>query len=206
MKRKKQIYEMTLLAILTGLIVLMSFTPIGYIKTAGLEITLLVIPVVIGGITLGIKGGTFLGFVFGITSYLQCILGFSVFGATLNSINPFLTIIVCIVPRTLMGFLVGLIYQTLSKLIKKEIISNLITSISGALLNTVLFMSLLCLCFYQTDYIQGFKATLGANNVITFILLFVGINGLIELLLNVIVGSTISKTLLIINNKYEKRG
>ncbi len=204
MNRKKQIYEMTLLAILTGMIILMSFTPIGYIKTAGLEITLLVIPVVIGGICLGIKGGIFLGLVFGITSYLQCILGFSFFGATLNSINPILTPIVCIIPRTLMGLLVGLIYETLTKIIKKDIITILITSISGALLNTVLFMSLLCLCFYQTDYIQNIKNTLGANNVITFIILFVGINGLIELILNIIVGSAISKTLFVINTKYKK--
>lgn len=201
MKRKKQIYEMTLLAVLTGIIILLSFTPIGYIKTAGLEITLLVIPVVVGSITLGIKGGTFLGLIFGITSFLQCLLGFSAFGLALLEINPILTAIVCIVPRTLMGFFTGIIYQLLSKNIKNELVSSITTSIIGTLLNTILFMSFLCLCFYQTSYIQEMKTDYGANNIITFIIYFVGINGLVELIVNPIIGSIISKTLLVFNQK-----
>ena len=60
MKNRKKIYEMALLAILVAFILLMSFTPIGYIRTFGLEITLLVIPVVIGAICLGPKGGLIL--------------------------------------------------------------------------------------------------------------------------------------------------
>lgn len=201
MKRKKQIYEMTLLAILTGIIILLGFTPIGYIKTLGIEITFLVIPVIVGSIILGIKGGTFLGLIFGITSFLQCLFGFSSFGVVLLEINPILTAIVCIVPRTLMGFFTGIVYQSLSKIIKKELVSNLATSIIGTLLNTILFMSLLCLCFYQTSYIQEIKTKLGANNMITFIIFFVGINGLVELIVNTIIGSIISKTLLIFNQK-----
>ena len=34
------------MALLVAIILLMAFTPIGYIKTAGLEITLIVVPVV----------------------------------------------------------------------------------------------------------------------------------------------------------------
>ena len=36
------------LALLVAVILLMAFTPIGYIKTLGLEITLIVIPVAVG--------------------------------------------------------------------------------------------------------------------------------------------------------------
>ena len=46
----KQFVEM---ALLTAVIVLMAFTPIGYIKTFGLEITLIVVPVTVGAVTLG---------------------------------------------------------------------------------------------------------------------------------------------------------
>lgn len=204
MKRRNKIYEMTLLAVLSGIIILMSFTPIGYIKTVGLEITLLVIPVVIGGICLGPKGGLILGTLFGITSFLQCVLGLSTFGAMLFTINPFLDAIVCIIPRAIMGFLVGVIFNSLNKLFKNDIIAHIVSSMAGALLNTILFMSLLCLCFYNTEYIQSFKTALGANNVFIFIILFVGTNGLIELGINFIIGAFVTKTLFVINNRHKK--
>ena len=42
----RQFVEM---ALLTGIILLLAFTPLGYIRTFGLEITLIVVPVTVGG-------------------------------------------------------------------------------------------------------------------------------------------------------------
>ena len=81
------------MALLVAIILLMAFTPIGYIKTAGLEITLIVVPVAVGAVTLGPTAGAILGGVFGITSFIQC-FGMSQFGALLLGINPFLTFLV----------------------------------------------------------------------------------------------------------------
>ena len=61
----KQLVEM---ALLTAIIILLAFTPIGYIRTLGLEITLIVVPVTVGAVTLGPSAGAVLGAVFGITS------------------------------------------------------------------------------------------------------------------------------------------
>ena len=74
------------MALLVAIILLMAFTPIGYIKTAGLEITLIVVPVAVGAVTLGPTAGAILGGVFGITSFIQC-FGMSQFGALLLGIN-----------------------------------------------------------------------------------------------------------------------
>ena len=204
MKNRKKIREITMLAVLSALIILMSFTPIGYIKIVplGLEITLLVIPVVIGAICLGPKGGLILGTLFGITSLLQCVFGFSAFGATLLSINPFFTIILCIIPRALMGFLVGVIFNVLNNKFKNDIIAHIIAAVSGALLNTIFFMSTLCIFFYNTEYIISFREYLGSNNVFMFVILFVGINGVIEAAVNFIIGAAVTKTLFTIFKKY----
>ena len=59
------------MALLVAIILLMAFTPIGYIKTAGLEITLIVVPVAVGAVTLGPTAGAILGGVFGITSFIN---------------------------------------------------------------------------------------------------------------------------------------
>ena len=54
------------MALLVAIILIMAFTPLGYIKTAGIEITLIVVPVAVGAVTLGPAAGAILGGVFGI--------------------------------------------------------------------------------------------------------------------------------------------
>lgn len=182
------------LALFTAIIVLMTFTPIGYIKTPGLSITLLVIPVAVGAIILGPVSGAILGGVFGITSFIQC-FGLDFFGTTLLGINPVFTFILCMIPRILVGWLTGLIFVGLRKANKTKVISYAAASLAAPLLNTVLFMGTLVLFFYRTDFIQGFVTDLGAKNVIIFILAFVGVNGLVEAGACFILGTTISKVL-----------
>ena len=49
------------MALLIAIILIMAFTPIGYIKTFGLEITLIVVPVAVGAVVLGPTAGAILG-------------------------------------------------------------------------------------------------------------------------------------------------
>lgn len=119
MNRSSRTVKLVEMALLVAIILILAFTPLGYIKTLGLEITLIVVPVTIGAIILGPLGGAVLGAVFGITSFIQC-FGMSPFGAVLLGINPFGTFVVCVVSRILMGWLTGLIYKGLSKFPKNE--------------------------------------------------------------------------------------
>jgi uncharacterized membrane protein len=182
------------LALLIAIVILMAFTPIGYIKTLGLEITLLVVPVTVGAIALGPISGAILGGVVGITSFIQC-FGMSPFGAVLLGINPVATLIVCLIPRILMGWFSGLIFQGLQKGNTTRKFSFAITSLAGPVLNTIFFMTTLVLFFYNTEYIQGFATALNTKNVFTFIILFVGVNGLVEAGICFILGTAISKAL-----------
>ena len=93
-------------AVLAAIVVLMAFTPIGYLRLGAVETTFIMIPVAVGAIALGEKSGAFLGLVFGISSFIQC-FGISPFGAALLQINPIFTFIMCLVPRILMGYLCG---------------------------------------------------------------------------------------------------
>lgn len=188
----KQFVEM---ALLTAIIVLLAFTPIGYIRTLGLEITLIVVPVTVGAVTLGPAAGAVLGAVFGITSFIQC-FGMSPFGAVLLGINPFSTFIVCVVSRVLMGWLTGLIYQGLQKAKTVRKISVVITNLCGPLLNTFFFMGTLIMFFYRTEYIQGLAESMGASNALAFVVAFVGVNGVVEAVVCFVVGSAVSKALL----------
>ena len=97
-----KVRETALTAVLAAIILLMAFTPLGYLRIGPMSITLLVIPVVIGGITLGPVRGGLLGAVFGATSLAQCFMG-DISGAAMFAANAAGTVIACFVPRILPG-------------------------------------------------------------------------------------------------------
>lgn len=200
MKTKKfDTKRMVLLAMLSGILLVMSFTPLGYLNIGPLAISLNMIPVGIAAVALGPSGGAVLGAVFGITSVLQCvgIGGSSLMGATLFEINPILTIIQRLIPRILAGWLAGLIYLLAKKFIKHGT-ASCITGFFAAFLNTVLFMGALVLLFSNTEYLQNM---IGGKNILLFICGFVGINAVVEMLAATLavgaVGKALEKTRLI---------
>ena len=175
MKKKVMI---PFLAVFSAVIAVISFLPI---RTAGLEITLSMVPVAVGAICFGPAAGAFLGGVFGVVSFLQC-LGWSPFGAALLAINPWFALLVCLPTRILAGWLTGWIFRAMSRHSKRgELLAYPVASLSAAVLNTTFFMSALVLLFYRTELIQGFVTVLGAANPFLFVLAFVGINGLVEI-------------------------
>ena len=182
------------MALLVAIILIMAFTPLGYIKTVGIEITLIVVPVAVGAVTLGPTAGAILGGVFGFASFLRC-FGLNAFGATLLGINPFLAFLVYVPTRILVGWLTGLIYQGLRKTKIPYTASITVANLCCPLLNTTLFMGMLVIGFYQTEYIQSFVQTLGVSNPFWFVLAFVGINGLVEAVVCFVVGTAISAAL-----------
>ena len=184
--------RMVLLAMLSGILLVMSFTPLGYLNIGPLAISLNMIPVAIGAIALGPGGGAILGAIFGITSCLQCvgIGGTSYMGMLLFEISPVLTILQRLVPRVLAGLLTGLVYQGLHRLHFR--FAGYAAGFCAALFNTVLFMAALVLLFGQTEYLQGL---IGGRNILIFIVSFVGINALVELFSTTVVTGAVCKAL-----------
>ncbi len=184
------------LAVLIAILILLEVTGLGMIRTGGLELTILQIPVIIGAILLGVRAGGILGGVFGLISLWEC-FGKSAFGAMLLSISPLGTVVTCLVPRILMGILCALIFQLIYHFTKK-ILPFVVASLCGALLNTIFFMTSLIFFFYSTEYIQGFVYAMGTKSPFTFVLAFIGVQGLIEAVLATVVGAAISKALYLV--------
>lgn len=189
--RDKKIYKLSLYAMLTAIMILMTVFPaIGYLKIGPVQITFMMIPVTVGCMLLGPNGGAFLGGVFGATSFIQCFIG-DPFGAALLGINPIFTAILCFIPRILMGYICGFIFIGLQKIDKTNFLSFAITSLSGALLNTTFFVGTLILLFGRSEYIiSQFGAT-----VLKVISAFITVNGLVEAIACMIIGTAISKAL-----------
>lgn len=178
-ENQKKLFKLTLAAIFIAIIVIMTFTSIGYIKVGIIEITLLTIPVAVGGLLLGKSGGLLLGAVFGLTSFMQC-FGMSPFGAELLGINPILTFLVCMLPRLAVGFFGAWIFEALSKTKLHANISALISFLCSSLINTIGFVGLLIVFFGRTEYIQSVATSIGAQNMFIFFFLFAGVNSIAE--------------------------
>lgn len=193
------------LAVLVAIILVLEFANIGIVRVPlpffPLEFTILQIPVIIGAIVLGPSAGGILGGIFGLLSFWEC-FGKSAFGVVLLGIDPLGTFLTCVPTRLLMGVLCGLIFRALSKSdrTRAKLPSFGVSSLAGALLNTILFTGVLIAFFYQTEFIQGiaqgFSESFGiVMNPFLFVVFFVGIQGLIEAVVATIAGAAVSKAL-----------
>ncbi|MBQ7117332.1 MAG: ECF transporter S component [Clostridia bacterium] len=182
--------NLTLTAIFLAIIIIMSFTPIGYLKVGTIEISLLAIPVAMGAALLGIGGGALLGLAFGVTSLIQC-FGMSAFGTALFGINPALTAILCIVPRVLVGVASALVYRVLKNKNINANVSSLISFLTAAVVNTVLFVGLFIAFFGNTEFYSGLETQFATTGVIAFFAAFVGVNGIVEAVASALVGGAL---------------
>ena len=191
--------QLTILGLMSGILFLMAYTPLGYLNIGPLAVTFNVIPVAICAVVLGPTGGAVAGAVFGLTSFLQAmgIGGTSALGAALFQINPFLSAVQCFVPRILDGLLIGFIYRGMRK--KTNVYASCaVTGFFSAFLNTLFFMAGLVGLFGNTDYV---KNLMGGHNIIIGCCLMVGINAVCEMISSTVitgaVGAALSKAHLI---------
>ena len=131
-------YELVLTALFTAIIVVMAFTPLGFIPLVVINATIIHIPVILGAIFCGPKKGAFLGFVFGLTSFIKNtlmptsmsafvfspILASSIDGAA----GVVKSTIICFVPRILVGIIPYFVYRG-SHAKAAKVISNLVISV-----------------------------------------------------------------------------
>lgn len=185
MKKKFDTKQLTMLGLLTAVLLLMAYTPLGYLNIGPLAITLNIIPVALAAITLGPAGGAVMGGVFGLTSFLQCIGvgGSSAMGVVLFGINPFFAFLQRFIPRVLDGLLLGFLFRWIRKISNVQI-SCFVTGFCSAFFNTVFFMAALVLLFGNTDYMREMIA---GRNIILFVCTFVGINAVFEMIASTVI-------------------
>lgn len=204
-----RIRRLSILALLSAIVLLMSFTPIGYLRIGPVSITFLTIPVIIGGIVLGPLEGAFLGLIFGATSFSQC-FGADLLGTALLNYNLFFTILMCFVPRILIGVSSSLFYRLFSKIFLKDSqqfgnIYNKIrfsfpyifSSFIGCITNTVLFTGLMLSLFWNTPEIQAF-----GNNFLTVFFAMFTLNVFIEIAVCLIISAALSKVIHMFTKKF----
>lgn len=194
--RREQIYDLTLTAMFLAIILVMAFVPyLGFIPSPfipGVSLTLIHIPVIIGGIILGRKKSWLLGTFFGLMSL---VLAFLRPQGPVDEIfhNP----LVSVLPRIIFGIVIFEIYNLLSKLIKVKAVNVAITMVVSSLIHTLLVIVMLYL--FGKDTLVSLKIVPEnvAGNVIKVIGIFMSMSGLIEAGLALLIGTPTTTTLLV---------
>ena len=193
MKNKPNRKKMTELAIFIAIIIVMKLTGLSSVPVGPLVMTFTMVPIAIGAMLLGPAEGAVLGFVYGITSLYDAITGASAMTGFFFQLSPVHTVILCVVTRTLVGLLTGLIFKALKKIDKKKIFCYYVGGLMAPMLNTILFMAYIVLVFYKSEFVQNLVSNLGAVNPLMFVILLVGVQGLIEWVTGCVVGGTVAK-------------
>lgn len=183
------------LGMLIAVTLIMGLTPLGTIPTPFLSISLVTVPVAIAAILTGPKGGLICGGAFGVTSLINAVMGKSAMMAALLAVNPFGAVFTTMVPRLLEGLLVGYIFIALRKVNALKNPAYYLAAVCCPILNTLFFMSSIILFYWNSEYIQGLAAAKGASNPVMFVIILVGVQGVVEAITCLLVAGAVSQAL-----------
>lgn len=201
--QKEKTLELVQLSMLAALVVVLQLLSALIPPIAGMvSITLTLIPVVIGAILFGKKGGAILGFVFGLIVLINCIAGLDPGGNILWTVNPILTALLCIIKGVAAGFVPAAIY---SAVVKDEKIGDkaktpltLVAAVLAPVVNTSIFVVGMLLFFKDT-------LTVWANGepILSYILVgLAGVNFTIEFLINIFLTPAIIRVVDVVKKKH----
>ena len=183
--------KLVLASILTAIVVVLQV--IALITRAVLPmfaINLVLIPIVIGAAIGGIKLGAWLGFVSGVA--ILCTDAAAFFAVSIIG-----TILTVLIKGVASGLAAAGVYKLLEK--KNKYAAVICAAVVCPVVNTGVFI-LGCLAFFM-DTIRGWGAAAGFDNAFVFIFVgLIGINFIIELVINVVLSPTVLK-LIEIRNK-----
>ncbi len=169
--------KLALLALLTAIVAVLQMMGIA-IRFGVFAVSLVGVPVIIGGALMGPLAGAWLGLVFGVTVLL------SGDAALFFAWNPVATVFIVLLKGTLAGLAAAALYRLLEK--KNGFLAALAAAVAYPVVNTGVFF-LGCMLFFLDDCIQ-FAANLGitGSGPVVVMSVFIGFNFFFELALDLV--------------------
>ncbi len=198
--KKMDVRRMAQIALLVAIMIVLASTPLGYIPLPFMRATTMHIPVIVGACLLGPKVGALLGGLFGITSVVIATVQPNITSFVFTPFYSFspefhgswMSLVVAIAPRILIGVVAGLVFQGLMKVVKSQALSLAVAGLAGAMTNTVGVMGLIYLLFGEQYALAG-----GKDPALLFgvILGVIGTNGVVEAIIAGILTAAVGKAL-----------
>ena len=198
MKRNQKTKTIALFSMFLAIELLLVLTPLGYIRTPFLSITVMHIPVIAAGILMGPSYGAALGLVFGLTSVWNATMSPTI---TFFCFSPFVTIggvsgnwtslIIAIVPRVLLGWIAGTLFNAFNKKLNRPL-SALVSGVLATLCHTIMVLGLIAL-LWGPQYAQAIGQS--PDTLLMYLALVVLTNGIFEMIAAGIVSMALAKAI-----------
>lgn len=172
------------LAILTTLLVVLNLLSTVFKVITNVNLTL--IPIVLGALLLGMRGGLMLGLISGVMTFLFGVTGVDPFTNFLFNSHPVLTFLTCVVKITVAGVLGGVVYNVIKN--KNKYLATFVASAVVPVVNTGLFI---LGALAMQDSISILAMGEGVGVMYFLIIICAGINFLIEFGINLVVAPAI---------------
>lgn len=144
---KTDVQRMTMLAMFSGILLVMGMTGIGFIPLPVIKATTMHIPVILGAILLGPSGGAVLGAVFGLCSIWAntttpnlLSFAFSPFMTNEGFIGVLKSLWIALGCRVMLGLIAGWLWKGLKKLNVNESIAMPVSAAVATICHTLLVM------------------------------------------------------------------
>lgn len=184
-------------AMLTALVIILQVF-CTFVKIGPFPFTLALTPIIVGAAIYGWKCGAFLGFIFSAAVF---IMGMGPDGGTLIPMvqyNLVATVILCFLKGTAAGAVAGLVYKPIAK--KSPIVATITASMLTPIVNTGIFALGMMSIFY--GYLSNAATESGSSSPIGFLYLTViGLNFVVEFIVNLALGSVITRVVDYFNKK-----
>ena len=171
-----------------------------YITFGPISMTLALTPIIIGAAIYGPKTGALLGFIFSVVVYVTGLMGMDKgFVNLMMSYSAIGTTVLCLAKGTLAGYASGLCYRALKK--APESVKAITAAALTPIVNTGIFALGMLTIFY--GFLAG-NAAEGESPIGMLFLSWIGINFIVELITNIVLGSALTPALSYFNKKYKR--
>lgn len=179
--KNEKVNRMVGIALLMAMVIVLQFVSSSIPPIAGaVSISLVLIPIVMGGAVFGVSAGVILGATFGVVVLINCITGADPGGAMVFQANPAMCVAVVMGKGILAGLLSACTYKLLKG--KNPYAAMLCAAIVCPLVNTGFFITCMMLFFREV-----LAAWAGGSNILGYVLTgLVLCNFVPELLINVV--------------------
>lgn len=183
------------LGVLTALVIAFQMLS-GFMKIGTTAFCLVLVPIVLGGMLLGIVAGAILGGIFGLIVIIDGLIGLDPFTLYLLNVQPVFTVALCILKGVAAGVIPALVYKFISR--KNKYVAAFVAAVLAPVCNTGVFAigALLML----DSILPALGNPENSAAYVVFVML-IGVNFFVELAINLVLAPAVYT----VNGVVEKR-
>ena len=208
-KSKTDVRRMTILAMFSGILLVMGMTGIGFIPLPVIKATTMHIPVILGAILLGPSGGAVLGAVFGLCSIWAntttpglLSFAFSPFMTNEGMVGVFKSLWIALGCRIMLGLIAGWLWKLLKKFQVNESVAMPVSAAAATICHTLMVMG--SIYFLLADQYAAAK-NVAFSAVFGLIMGTVTASGIPEAIAAAVLVTVIGKVLMPVMQRSKKR-